>query len=60
MSDEAYDLVNKMIQVEPKNRITVKKMKQHPFFRDIDFIDVSSPMYKEAIPLVTIIIEQFK
>jgi len=46
MSPEAIDLVNRMLQVSPKNRLghnleSLAILKQHPFFAGIDFNLVS-------------------
>lgn len=49
LSDEAKDLIDKIIMIDPmmrlglpesKNDITV--MKEHPFFKDIDFEKIST------------------
>ena len=46
MSKEARDLIEKLIQLEPEKRIgatpeSMKELKNHPFFEDIDFVKVS-------------------
>lgn len=51
MSKEAFDLINRMIQLEPSQRLgynleSLKLMKTHPFFEGIDFTEISSPDYK--------------
>ena len=48
MSKEAQDLIGRMIQISPGNRLgatleTLAILKQHPFFAGIDFDEVSSP-----------------
>jgi serine/threonine protein kinase len=50
MSKEAVDLINRMIQLSPGNRLgasleTIAILKQHPFFAGINFEEVSSPTY---------------
>ena len=50
MSREACDLINRMIQIEPKHRLghdleSIKLLKTHPFFEGIDFEEVSSRQY---------------
>lgn len=55
MSKDAQDIINKLIQIEPRKRITLPDLKKHKFFHDIDFNEVSKPNYREAVGLVTII-----
>ena len=50
MSLEARDLINRMIQVDPKNRLghdleSMGHLKQHPFFEGIDFDEVSDKSF---------------
>eukprot|EP00324_Dicrateria_rotunda_P007548 CAMPEP_0206180252 /NCGR_PEP_ID=MMETSP1474-20131121/67841_1 /ASSEMBLY_ACC=CAM_ASM_001110 /TAXON_ID=97495 /ORGANISM="Imantonia sp., Strain RCC918" /LENGTH=282 /DNA_ID=CAMNT_0053593769 /DNA_START=1561 /DNA_END=2410 /DNA_ORIENTATION=- len=37
LSYEAYDLINKLLTVDPTKRITVKEIKEHPFFAEISW-----------------------
>jgi hypothetical protein len=42
MSPEAYDLINKLLVMEAKNRLganlkSIKELKKHPFFEGIDW-----------------------
>lgn len=62
MSEEAYDLINRIIQIEPKLRLghnleSIKILKTHPFFKGIDFNKVSKKGYDGAKALA---IEQLK
>ena len=57
MSIEAQDLVNRMIQLDPQNRLghnleSIKVLKTHPFFAGIDFAQVSKRSYKGLLPIV--------
>ena len=57
MSPEAKDLINRLIQLEPFERIgatqeSMKELKAHPFFEDIDFEKVSQPGFTGASELV--------
>ena len=57
MSNEAKDLINKLIQLEPEKRIgatpeSMKELKSHPFFEDIDFEKVSKAGFTGASELV--------
>lgn len=50
MSKEAQDLINRMIQLEPQNRLghnleSTALLKQHPFFNGIDWQAISDPNY---------------
>lgn len=50
MSKEAYDLINRLIQLEPTNRLghdleSLKVLKTHPFFTGIDFNEISQKKY---------------
>lgn len=47
MSQEAKDLIDRMIQVEPTHRLghnleSIAIMKTHPFFQGVDFSKVSN------------------
>ena len=47
---EARDLINRMIQVDPNNRLghnleSLGHLKQHPFFEGVDFAEVSDKSY---------------
>lgn len=51
MSKEAQDLINRMIQLEPKNRLghdleSTQLLKQHPFFNGIDWNAISQKNYE--------------
>ena len=59
MSKDAQDIINKLIQIDPRQRPTLADLKKHKFFHDIDFNEVSKPNYREAVGLVTIIRDQF-
>jgi len=57
MSPEAMDLINRMIQISPKNRLghdleSLKVLKTHPFFNGVDFAEVSKHGYSGIKPLV--------
>lgn len=50
MSIEAQDLVNRMIQINPGNRLghnleNIQILKGHPFFQGINFTDISKRDY---------------
>jgi serine/threonine protein kinase len=50
MSKEACDLINRMIQIEPKHRLghdleSINLMKTHPFFEGVDFNEISTADY---------------
>ena len=62
MSKEAVDLINRMIQLSPGNRLgatleTIAILKQHPFFAGIDFDEVSSAGYTG---LKQMVLDRFK
>lgn len=51
MSKEAVDLINRMIQLEPANRLghdleSTQILKQHPFFAGIDWAAISHKSYE--------------
>lgn len=51
MSPVAQDLINRMIHIDPKNRLghdlkSLSVLKQHPFFKGVDFGEVSKKKYK--------------
>ena len=51
MSKEAQDLINRMIQLEPGNRLghnleSTQLLKQHPFFAGIDWAAISHKSYE--------------
>ena len=51
MSHFSQDLINRMIQIDPKNRLghdlkSIAILNQHPFFKGIDFEEVSKKKYK--------------
>lgn len=57
MSEEAIDLINRMIQIEPQNRLghnleSIGMLKEHPFFKDIDFLEISHKKYKGVYNLL--------
>ena len=57
MSIEAQDLVNRMIQLDPGNRLghnleSIKILKTHPFFNGVDFTQISKRNYKGLLPIV--------
>lgn len=39
LSDEAYDLLVKIIQVNPRDRLTVPQIWQHPLIKKYDYLD---------------------
>lgn len=50
MSVEAIDLINRMLQLSPGNRLghnleSMKILKGHPFFTGVDFGDISKKDY---------------
>lgn len=62
MSKEAQDLINRMIQISPGNRLghnleSIAILKQHPFFYGIDFEAISKPDYTGIQDLV---LDRFK
>ena len=51
MSKEAQDLINRMIQIEPQNRLghdfqSTQLLKQHPFFNGINWSEISQKNYE--------------
>ena len=51
MTAEAQELINRMIQIDPVNRLghnlkSIELLKTHPFFKGIDFEEVSKKKYK--------------
>lgn len=57
MSPQAKDLIEKMITTDPSTRLgnnpsSIKDLKQHPFFRNIDFNNISDKDYKGAYDLI--------
>jgi serine/threonine protein kinase len=57
MSKEAIHLIDNMIKIAPNQRLghnpeTLKLLKTHPFFGDIDFDEISKPGYNAIRPLV--------
>lgn len=51
MSKEAQDLINRMIQLEPQNRLghnleSTQLLKQHPFFNGIDWVAIADPAFQ--------------
>ena len=47
---EAVDLINRMIQIEPTARLghnleSTQQLKQHPFFKGVDFAAISNKKY---------------
>lgn len=42
----ARDLITKMLSVHPDNRPTIKEVKRHMFFKDIDWKDISRGLNK--------------
>ena len=57
---QARDLIEKMLQINPNDRITIKEIKQHPYFAGFDFEKVSSENFCEAKQLVTDKLEEIK
>ena len=50
INPDAVDVINRMIQLDPKARLgstpeSMALLKQHPFFKDIDFEMVSNPKF---------------
>jgi hypothetical protein len=50
MSKEAQDLINRILQIKPEDRLghnlkSIQVLKQHPFFDGIDFAKVSQKKY---------------
>ena len=60
MDPSAKDLVEKMLQTDPKIRINIKDMKKHPYFSDVDFDLVSLPEYQGALILVEQSLEEIR
>jgi len=41
LSKEVMDLLARMLCKQPQNRITIDRIKVHPFFRDLDWAKLS-------------------
>ena len=57
MSENAQDLINRMLQLEPNNRLghnleSIEILKQHPFFTGIDWVAISKRNYKGVTELL--------
>jgi len=57
MSDSAKDMIDKMLQLEPTKRLghdmeSIKELKNHEFFKGINFTEVSLPEYRGAFNLI--------
>jgi serine/threonine protein kinase len=55
--DDEKDLVDKLCQLEPKDRLggtkeTMPDLKAHPAFKDIDWVKISSPDFTDARELM--------
>jgi serine/threonine protein kinase len=60
--DDERDLVDKLCQIEPKDRIggtreTMPDLKAHPAFKNIDWVAISDPEFKGAVPLMDILVK---
>ena len=60
MDESAKDLVEKMLQTDPLQRITIHEIKDHPYFADFDFDKVSQVGFDEAKALVDTKLEEVK
>lgn len=57
MSPVAQDLINRMLQLVPENRLghdlaSLEILKAHPFFKGIDFEEVSKKKFKGVYQLL--------
>ena len=57
MSKDAEDLINQMIQIEPEKRLgcnleSLQILKRHPFFKGVDFEEVSREDFRGCVELV--------
>lgn len=63
LSDEAKDIIKKILEVDPKKRLNFEEIKQHPWF---NIIDKKYMMYKgididaDIIPIDEDIVEQME
>lgn len=60
--DDEKDLVDKLCQIEPKDRLggtkeTMPDLKAHPAFKDIDWVAISDPEFKGAVPLMDALVK---
>mgnify|MGYP004445108383 CR=1 FL=1 len=53
-SDELKDLLTKMLNKNPKNRITIEEMKNHDFFKDINWNDLANKKIKPPIDMINL------
>ena len=53
-SDEVKDLLEKMLEKDPKKRIKIQEIKKHPFFRDIDWDLVSNKKMQPPLEMVNL------
>ncbi len=65
MSEEAKDLIDKMLQLKPADRLgcnpeSMKALKAHPFFKEVDFAEVSSRSFTGAADKVLAIKEKIE
>ena len=57
MSKEAQDLIDKMIQINPSDRLghnleSIALLKQHPFFNGVNFEEISQKKHKAIYELI--------
>lgn len=57
---EAKDLVERMLQTDPTERINIKEIKNHAYFKGVDFQKVSHEDYDEAKILVQSKLEEVR
>ena len=60
MDADAKDLVERMLQLKPTDRISITEIKQHPYFKDIDFAKVSEEGFDGAQELVKQKLDEIK
>lgn len=60
MDPSAKDLVERMLELNPYERINIKEVKKHPYFIGINFEEVSQPDYKQAKLLINESLEKIK
>ena len=53
-SDEVKDLLEKMLEKDPKKRIKIQEIKKHPFFQDIDWDLVSNKKMQPPLEMVNL------
>ena len=60
MDDTAKDLVEKMLQIDPHQRISIQEIKKHPYFDNFDFEKISQQGYDEAKKLIDVKLDEVK